>query len=251
MRAPDMCQCVACAEGSADRNCSLFAVGSFQPCDFSHGQAHAAKHSAACAALHEGLDGLVGRGEATAVRCAPCPANTYSDASGADSCTACPVNASSAARSESRLRCRCDAAFTSEDGGECATCPADSFYNCGLTHPCRLHSNAPADSDSADDCVCRAGFFSRNATSACVKCPAGLFCPGGQAVNRCAFNSSSAIGSAAVEQCLCGPGTWRGCVNGRNAAGACEVDWSVGCFHCDAGDICVNSTLLQCPEHST
>jgi len=29
------------------------------------------------------------------------------------------------------------------------------------------------------------------------------------------------------------------------------VDWRVGCFLCDAGDICVNSTLLQYPEYST
>jgi len=59
------------------------------------------------------------------------------------------------------------------------------------------------------------------------------------------------LGSAVIEQCLCGPGTWRECVDGRNADGDCTVDWSVGCFHCDAGDICVNNTLLHCPEHST
>jgi len=194
---------------------------------------------------------LGNRSVATATQCEPCPPNSYSDAAGAVSCSACPANASSPAGSEARSRCRYDAAFTGADGGECATCPADSFCNGGLTHPCRLHSSAPADSDSADDCVCRAGFFSHNATSPCFKCPADTYCPGGQTVNRCAFNSTSQVGSAIIEQCLCGPGTWRGCVDGRNADGDCTVDWSVGCFHCDAGDICVNSTLLQCPEHST
>jgi len=251
MRSPDMCQCVAGAEGSADRNCSLCATGSFRLCDFSQRRAHAAEHSTACAALHNGLDGLVGRSEATAVRCALCPANFYSDAPGAASCAACLGNASSAAGCDSRLRCRCDAAFTGADGGECARCPADSFCNGGLTHPCRLHSSSLADSDSADDCVWRAGFFSHNATSTCLKCPADTYYPGGQAVNRCASNSTSQIGSTVIEQCLCGLGTWRGCVDGRNADGDCEVNWSVGCFLCDAGDICVNSTLLPCPEHST
>jgi len=226
----------------------LCAAGSFQPCDFSFKREHAAEHSASCAAH---LGGLEERSAARATRCELCQANFYSDAPGAASCNACPFNASSATGSDSRLRCRCDAAFTGEDGGECATCPADSFCNGGLTHPCRLYSNSPADSDSAEDCVCKAGFFSHNATSPCYKCPENTYCPGGQTVNQCAFNSTSMLGSAVIEQCLCGPGTWRGCVDGRNADSDCDVDWSVGCFHCDAGDICVNSTLLQCQEHST
>jgi len=248
MSSAGMCQCVAGAEGLADRNCSLCAAGSFQPCDFSHQQAHAAMHSASCALL---LSSMGVRSAATATRCEPCPANFYSDAPGAASCIACPGNASSAAGSDSRLRCRCDASFTGEDGGACAMCPADAFCNGGLTHPCRLYSNSPADSDSADDCVCKAGFYSRNSTSPCLKCAENTYCPGGQTVHLCPLNSSSPLGSKVAEQCLCGPGTWRGCVDGRNADGDCEVDYSVGCFLCDAGDICVNSTLLQCPEHST
>jgi len=248
MLSADMCQCVAGAEGTADHNCSLCAAGSFQPCDFSVGRRHAAQHNTTCLARQEALSNKT---EASIMRCELCAANYYSDTPGASSCVACPANASSAVGSESRLRCRCDAAFTGEDGGECATCPADSFCNGGLTHPCRLYSNSPADSDSADDCLCKAGFFSHNATSPCYKCPEDTYCPGGQTVNQCAFNSSSMLGSAVIEQCLCGPGTWRGCVDGRNADGDCTVDWSLGCFHCDAGDICVNSTLLQCPEHST
>lgn len=59
------------------------------------------------------------------------------------------------------------------------------------------------------------------------------------------------VGSAWIEQCQCEPGTWRGCVDGKNAAGACSVDYSQGCSHCGAGDICFNNTLLHCPTHST
>jgi hypothetical protein len=40
-------------------------------------------------------------------------------------------------------------------------------------------------------------------------------------------------------------------VDGQSAAGACTVDYSRGCLHCAAGDICFNNTLLHCPEHST
>ena len=196
MSSAEMCQCVAGAKGLADRNCSLCAAGSFQPCDLSLQCAHAAEHSASCAAL---LGGLEERSEATATRCELCPANFYSDAQGAASCNACPANASSATGSGSRLRCRCDDSFTGEDGGERAMCPADSFCNGHLTHPCLLYSNSPADSDSADDCLCRAGFFSHNDTSTCYKCPENTYCPGGQTVNQCAFNSSSMLGSAMID----------------------------------------------------
>ena len=184
MRAADMCQCVAGAEGLADSNCSLCAAGSFQPCDFSHEQAHAAEHSAACAALFFSMGE---RSEATVTRCELCPANFYSDSPGTESCAACPDNASSASGSDSRLFCRCNTSFTGEDGDEFATCPADSFCNGVLTHPCRLYTNSPADSDSADDCVCKAGFYSRNSTSSCLKCAVDTYCPGGQTVNLCAF----------------------------------------------------------------
>jgi len=248
MRAADMCQCVAGAEGRGDSNCSLCTAGSFQPCDLSQKREHAEGQTAVCDDVLAGLDN---RSSATLSRCELCPANFYSDEAGAVACSACPANASSSAGSATRVRCRCDASFTGEDGGECARCPADSFCNGGLTHPCRLHSSSPADSDGAEDCVCKAGYLSLNATSPCLKCVANTYCPGGQTVNLCAFNSTSLVGSAVIEQCLCGPGTWRGCVDGRNAEGDCTVDWSLGCFHCDAGDICVNNTLLQCPEHST
>ena len=109
MRSPDMCQCVAGAEGTADNNCSLCAAGSFQPCDFSQRRAHSARHNASCMAQATALGN---RSAATTMRCEPCPPNFYSDASGADSCSACPANASSPARSEARSRCRCNAAFT-------------------------------------------------------------------------------------------------------------------------------------------
>jgi len=99
MRAPEMCQCVAGAEDTADSNCSLCAAGSFQPCDLSHKREHAAKYSDACEAL---VVGLGERNAASAMRCELCTANFYSEAPGADSCSACPANASSPAGSEAR-----------------------------------------------------------------------------------------------------------------------------------------------------
>jgi len=245
MRGPEMCQCVQGAEGSSDSACALCAPGSFQPCDLSVLRNHAGAH---CADLALGLGA---RDSATAMTCTLCPADSYSVAHGAAACSACPGNSSSAPGGNDRTACRCDAGFYGADGDECVLCPPDCHCDGGLNNPCRLHSTSPAGSDSEEDCACRKSFYSITASSICLKCPSGTYCPGGQAVNQCAGNSSSMVGSSDIEQCLCGPGTWRGCVDGRNKAGPCSVDYTLGCTHCDAGDVCFNNTLVHCPEHST
>jgi len=245
MRGPELCQCVQGAQGIADSGCGLCAPGSFQPCDFSLRRNHAGTH---CAGELSGLGVLA---VARPVACAPCAADTYSDAHGAVACSACPGNSSSGPGSIDRTGCRCDCSFFGADSDECAVCPLDSHCTGGLNYPCRLYSSSLAGSDSEEDCACREGYYSLSASGACLKCLAGSYCPGGQTVNLCAGNSSSATGSSLIEQCLCWPGTWRGCVAGQSAAGACTVDYSRGCLHCAAGDICFNNTLVHCPEHRT
>jgi len=74
MRVPDMCQCVAGAEGRGDRNCSLCAAGSFQPCDLSQKREHTEGHTAACDAVLAGLDNRSSAGviQQLAARAASC-----------------------------------------------------------------------------------------------------------------------------------------------------------------------------------
>jgi len=240
-----MCQCVQGTEGSFNSACALCAPGSFQPCDLSARAEHVGAHCAV-EVMGQGT-----RTSATAVSCTLCPADTYSDAHGAVACSDCPLHASSAPGSVHHTECQCDATFFGADGEACTQCPPNSYCSGGLKHPCRLHSQSPASSDSPDDCLCRQGYYSLNATSPCHKRPEGTYCLGGQTLNLCAGNSSSMAGATVVQQCLCDPGTWRGCVDGRNGAGLCSIDYSLGCFQCDAGVFCFNNTLVHCPKQST
>ena len=100
MRGPELCQCVQGAQGISDSGCALCAPGSFQPCDFSLRRNHTGTQ---CAGQLSGLGVLA---SAYPVACAPCEADTYSDAHGAVACTACPGNSSSGPGSIDRTGCR-------------------------------------------------------------------------------------------------------------------------------------------------
>jgi hypothetical protein len=77
----------------------------------------------------------------------------------------------------------------------------------------------------------------------------------------CANISTSAAGASVVEQCFCEPGFWRGCTRTKDLAGRdagfvdaagqpCAVQWDQPCVQCGPNDVCVNDTLLHCPDNS-
>ncbi len=77
----------------------------------------------------------------------------------------------------------------------------------------------------------------------------------------CANASTSAAGARAVEECFCEPGFWRGCTRTKdraehdagfvNASGQpCVLDFEQPCVQCGPHDVCVNDTLLHCPDNS-
>ena len=246
MGSPGQCQCVRGAEGSYDQNCSLCGLGTYQPCDFSLGEANPEPECGQAPATDA----------ASAQVCGACPADTYSDYAGAASCSACPANSSSARGSVAVTNCRCDPRFYGEDGATCVSCPVRRFCHSGLDYACRVHSSSPVMSDSADDCQCNAGYYSLNPTSQCVKCEVGYYCVGGQHHGLCPANSSSVSGATSIAACLCDAGSWRGCVNdehgmGLGLSGPCVVDYADACTPCMIGDICFNNTVLHCPTHST
>lgn len=240
---PHMCQCVAGAEGTHHTNCTLCSIGKFQPLDLTYSNAS----------------------EAQPTRCENCPVDTYMPDIGYAECIGCPHNSSSPAASNSLTLCVCDNGFHGHPGSstwnstsQCLLCPANSFCTAGQQFSCRAHSQSPPGSDAQNDCVCHAQYYSLAATSECLKCPVGFYCPGGQLKLPCASNSSSRSGSNSQTQCSCEPGTWRGCIYSStldqtvDATGApCTIDWSLPCVQCGPDDVCVNNTLLHCPDHST
>ena len=59
----------------------------------------------------------------------------------------------------------------------------------------------------------------------------------------------------AVCKFFCLPGFWRNCTRTGDAwqdsTGApCEIQWDLPCLVCGANDLCVNNTLVHCPENS-
>ena len=67
--------------------------------------------------------------------------------------------------------------------------------------------------------------------------------------------------SGMLRPSVCEPGFWRGCTRTQDSAGhdagfvnasgqPCVLDFEQPCVQCGPHDVCVNDTLLHCPEHS-
>jgi len=240
--APGKCQCIAGAEGTFHDDCTLCVPGKFQPYDYTY----------------DGNDASVD--DSIVTTCEPCASDTFQQLFGQTSCVGCPANSSTVESVGHTLGtdCKCDPGFTGNDGEVCTVCSAGKFCPGGSSNPnCRIFSSSPPGSISQHDCSCNAGFYSLSTNSSCLKCPAGTYCPGGLASLSCAGNSSSKAGSGSAEDCLCQSGYWRGCVlntqgiyvNSKNES--CVLNYDAPCFQCGPNDICVNDTLLHCPDHST
>ena len=221
------CLCLIGHEGESNSDCTPCQVGKFQPLNLTFNST-----------------------------CSECAAGSYVDFEGAEECLICPGNASSPPGSSAINQCGCSPGFFGPNGGTCVQCQADRFCPGGTSdQPCRAFSTSPPGSDAQEDCSCRPGFFSDNTTSSCRKCLPGSYCSGGLHIAGCSSNSDSVPGSDAIEDCHCVAGMWRGCallINGTemNEAGACTIDYTLPCFGCGIDTVCVNNTVLHCPEFS-
>lgn len=256
LASPEQCQCVPGAEGTFHEHCSLCAPGKFQPLDLTFNGTGATGgwfvHS------------LVDRVRAQTMECQPCAADQFQPAVGATECVACHLHSSTAGAvgSDAATDCTCDAGFVGEDGVECSLCEPGRFCPGGeVTIVCRLFSHSPAGSSEQANCSCNAGYYSVNRTAACDKCPPGAWCAGGLGYVPCANASTSSAGAREVEQCFCLPGFWRGCTRTKDNLGRdagfvdatgqpCVIRFEDPCVQCGPNDVCVNDTLLHCPEHS-
>jgi len=243
LSSPAQCQCLSGTEGTFHDLCTHCAPGKFQPSD-----------------LTANATGATGNIYATQTLCQPCPADQYQVLSGAIACTACHGNSSTlgAVGSASPTACTCDPRFHGVNGVACSLCEPNTYCTGGeVASICRPFSSSPPGSSTTADCTCNPGYYAPYGPDhPCAKCTVGFFCPGGsisQVQNPCPANASSAAGADGVHKCVCNPGHWRGCsAAGQDAAGnACTIDWSLPCTPCGANAICVNDTLLHCPEHSS
>lgn len=239
------CQCLPGTEGTHDRNCSLCRAGKIQ----------------AYEPVVKDVDGAQVH-TATAVWCQDCLAGSYQPASGSTACLPCPAHSSAHAGSDAVGDCYCDAGFyglIASDTDTCRECPGGHFCVGGQPEPalCRLHASSDAGRASEEDCLCEAGYYSISPGSECGSCPRGEYCSGHMSRTQCPRNSSSPVRSAAVEACMCLPGTWRGCTiadDGRYVAESgspCTVAYDEPCVACPADTVCANETMWHCPEHST
>jgi hypothetical protein len=251
LASPEQCQCVPGAEGAFHEHCALCAPGKFQPLDLTFN---------GTGATGSFVDGV----RAQATECGPCAADQFQPALGATACVPCHAHSSTAgaAGSDAAEDCTCDAGFVGEDGVACGLCEAGRFCPGGeVAIVCRLFSHSPAGSWQEANCSCNAGYFSLDRTAACDKCPPGAWCAGGVGYVPCANASTSAAGARAVEQCFCEPGFWRGCTRTKDRAGRdagfvdaagqpCVIAFEQPCVQCGPNDVCVNDTLLHCPDNS-
>ncbi|KAG2432705.1 hypothetical protein HYH02_006688 [Chlamydomonas schloesseri] len=104
-----------------------------------------------------------------AAQCVACPADTYSDAPGSTSCTACPPRYAAPEGSSHR--------------GHCRLCPPGRFYVAdpdgqpeGLCVPCPPNTYSNASGLVADTCTpCPEGTTSGQGAVECTPCPAGSY----------------------------------------------------------------------------
>jgi hypothetical protein len=83
--------------------------------------------------------------------------------------------------------------------------------------------------------TCRPGTYSAAGhVGACLRCPAGYYCPGGTVSLSCGEGAASPAGAASRDECLsCPPGQY---LSGRN------------CFACPIGSYCPGGAAKQCPD---
>ena len=131
--------------------------------------------------------------------------------------------------------------------GNCQNCPSNTFkdYTGFLRDkactPCQQYSTSLPGSPSQDLCICNLGYFLNNASnsgSGCRGCDAGMYRTNNSCHN-CPVASTSKVGSARIEDCICIPG-----YSGPNGG---------PCVACDVGKykaINGSSSCIDCPLHT-
>jgi len=112
--------------------------------------------------------------------CLPCEAGTYKTLPGDNqSCTTCPLHASSAAGSTTETSCECAPGYVLERGVGCVACEAGTYkplIGDGACMPCPLFS---VSNEGSAGCMCGAGYTVAytGEFDTCVACAPGAYKP--------------------------------------------------------------------------
>jgi hypothetical protein len=208
-----------------------------------------AQDDGACAACPEGK---VKPGVGADTQCVDCVGNTYSNATGASTCVACPASSQATA---DKVSCVCNTGYTGPYT-VCVACEAGKFkdvpgpMDCDACIPGKAHKLPAATSiSSCADCIVGT-FASEMGTSACTLCAADASSP----------TSSDQITNCTCNAAYAGPdgGPCTACVAGqyKPAAGSAECEScaagkysttaSIICDSCEAGKFCSAYGCLLC-----
>jgi len=160
-------------------------------------------------------------------------------------CSSCPENSAALAGSTSIYSCKCNAAFTGPNGGECTACSPGTFKSSAGSALCQ---NCPAGK------IDRGSVLVRNTEdSTCRDCEAGKYSLSNIACQSCPSNTNSPVASADVSACICN-------IDYEKVNGACAqcspgyvktVTGNQLCTACLPGTFDLNNACESCPTNSS
>lgn len=242
--------CTPCAPGQYRENGAVYICEACPPNTFS--VRVAADSAGTCLACHANTSSGAGSGSQrecvcnpglyadAELSCAACAGGTYAPDFNSSACTPCEPGkfsaAVGAAAPETCVVCAAGTFATAPGMTACVACPASTWQNASVPAQraqtcaaCPAHSShARLGETDVFACECAAGYWKRGVPPAfeCSECLPGHFCPGGDRLVPCAFNTfatgglvtectpcaplSRATANASLtgpEQCQCLPGT--------------------------------------------
>jgi hypothetical protein len=188
----------------------------------------------------------------------PCFAGTFSsrtDLQAADQCSPCPVGSYCPVGSSATTQCPAgtytNVTNTASAGSAasltsfpaCTTCPAGFYCPLGSVHPLPCGTGRASNAGASSCVTCPVGYYcDQNATSLAVAlaskpCPAGMFCPAGQAAMPELTNNACPAGyfcvSAVSAPQACSAGSWNPVTGATNSS---------FCMTCPAGSYCTSAS---------
>eukprot|EP01136_Pigoraptor_vietnamica_P022502 Opistho-1_new@73732 len=206
----------------------------------------------------------------------PCGQNTYQDSIASSTCNNCPANSKTAAQGSTRFAdCICnDGYYLDYTNRVCALCAAGSFCKSGMSASCTAgtyqpltgQSSCTACSDpnsstnpgatSADQCLCKQGYYLPTGQTLCAPCPPGATCTGALTScpkgfylqsGNCFVCPPTAVGADATSfpECRCNDGLYITSKYSGTANLATEF-----CIACPLGYRCSAGQLIACEKGS-